>query len=217
MDSYNEIPSDRIELRVLGLSYKEIQQGAYALILAEIDGPHYIPIVVGTAEAQSVAMRLENMTPPRPITHDLFASFAHAFGVRLKEVFISKFEDGIFISELTFVSPDGHEVVLDARTSDAIAIAMRTRSPIFTTPEIVEETGFVMDEPQREPVRERLEELRFGTVDDDVNPSQDEDEEDLEQLSIPELEERLADLIADELYEDAAKISAMIKARKGNG
>ena len=133
MDSNNGFPDSRIQLRVLGLSYKEIQQGAYALILAEVDGPHYIPIVIGTAEAQSVAMRLENIAPPRPITHDLFASFAHAFGVQLKEVFISRFEDGIFISELTFSTEDGREVVLDARTSDAIAIAMRTGSPIYTT------------------------------------------------------------------------------------
>lgn len=200
-------------MRVLGLSYKEIQQGAYALILAEIDGPHYIPIVIGTAEAQSVAMRLENVKPPRPITHDLFASFAHAFGVRLKEVFISRFEDGIFISELVFASEDGHEVTLDARTSDAIAIAMRTGSPIFTTPGIVEETGFVMDEPEREPVRERLEEIRLEpvTAEDDIRTEAEREED----MSIEELEARLADVIADELYEEAARISAIIKAKKG--
>ncbi|MDE5805691.1 MAG: bifunctional nuclease family protein, partial [Paramuribaculum sp.] len=136
----------RIRLRVLGLSYSQIQSGAYALILAQVGGPYRIPVVIGAAEAQSIALRMENVTPPRPMTHDLFVSFAHAFGVKLVEVFIYRFEDGIFSSELTFTDGE-RSVSIDSRTSDAIAIAMRTGAPIFTTPEIIEETGFVMNNP----------------------------------------------------------------------
>ena len=137
--------SEKIRLKVLGISYSQIQSGAYALILAQADGPYRIPVVIGASEAQSIAIRMEGIIPPRPMTHDLFVSFAHAFGVKLKEVFIYKFEDGIFSSELTFTDGE-REVVLDSRTSDAIAIAMRTKSPIFTTRSILDETGFIMEE-----------------------------------------------------------------------
>lgn len=135
----------RIQLNVIGISYSQIQSGAYALILGEVDGPYRIPIVIGGAEAQSIAIRLEKIIPPRPMTHDLFVSFAHAFGVKLDNIFIYKFEDGIFYSELTFT--DGERtVVLDGRTSDAIGIALRAKAPIFTTQEILEDTGFIMEE-----------------------------------------------------------------------
>ena len=116
----------RIKLRVQGLTNSQIQSGAYALILAEEDGVRRIPIIVGTSEAQSIAIALERITPPRPLTHDLFATFAQAFGVRLCEVFIYKFEDGVFYSELLF--EDGiKQIRLDSRTSDAIAIALRVK------------------------------------------------------------------------------------------
>ncbi len=87
---------DRVRLKVMGLSYSQIQAGAYALILAQVGGPYRIPVVIGAAEAQSIALKMESITPPRPMTHDIFVSFAHAFGVKLEEVFIYKFEDGIF-------------------------------------------------------------------------------------------------------------------------
>ncbi|MDE6306034.1 MAG: bifunctional nuclease family protein, partial [Muribaculaceae bacterium] len=115
---------ERIRLEVLGISYSQIQSGAYALILAQTDGPIRIPIVIGAAEAQSIAIRMEGIKPPRPLTHDLFTTFAHAFGVKLLEVYIYRFENGIFSSELTF-SDGERQIVIDSRTSDAIAIAMR--------------------------------------------------------------------------------------------
>ena len=130
-DNPSQYNSERIRLRVLGISYSQIQAGAYALILAQTDGPYRIPVVVGAAEAQSIAIKMEGIIPPRPMTHDLFSSLAQAYGIELKDVFIHKFEDGIFSSELTFENRNGQEVVLDARTSDAIAIAMRTHTPIF--------------------------------------------------------------------------------------
>ena len=136
--------SEKIRLKVLGISYSQIQSGAYTLILAQADGPYRIPVVIGASEAQSIAIRMEGIIPPRPMTHDLFVSFAHAFGVKLKEVFIYKFEDGIFSSELTF-SDGERQIVLDSRTSDAIGIAMRSKAPIYTTREIIDETGFIME------------------------------------------------------------------------
>ena len=136
---------DRVKLYVMGISYSQLHSGAFALLLAQEGGPYRIPVVIGAAEAQSIAIKIEGINPPRPLTHDLFVSFAHAFGVKLKEVFIYKFEDGVFSSELTF-SDGERTIVLDARTSDAIAIAIRTHTPILTTAAILQETGFIIDD-----------------------------------------------------------------------
>lgn len=197
----NEERQNRIRLRVLGISYSQIQAGAYALILAQTDGPYRIPVVVGASEAQSIAIKMEGIIPPRPMTHDLFTSLAHAYGIELKDVFIHKFEDGIFSSELTFEDRDGKEVILDARTSDAIAIAMRTHTPIFTTPEILEETGFIMEIKEENPE---------GTFSENENPSAGEQ---LELKSIDELKLLLQKHIDNEEYEEAAKIKAIISAK----
>lgn len=200
---------DRVKLRVLGLSYSQLQTGAYALLLAEERGPRKIPIVIGGAEAQSIAVRMEGIIPPRPLTHDLFVSFAHAFGVKLLEVFIYRFEDGIFYSELTF-SDGERSIVLDARTSDAIAIAMRTHTPIFTTRAIVNETGFVIGD----------EELSDDKTDNDggepaETPGADYfAEPKLENYAIEELERTLAQLIEDENYEEAAHVSEILNRKK---
>lgn len=187
--------NDKVQLKIMGISYSQLQSGAYALILAEVDGPYRIPVVIGAAEAQSIAIRLEHIVPPRPMTHDLFVSFAHAFGVRLDNVYIYRFEDGIFYSELTFT--DGERtIVIDARTSDAIGIALRTKAPIYTTREIVDETGFIMEEV---------------TIDSNESGEQAETVEDPAE-KLAKLEERLAQCIADELYEEAAKVSEQIAA-----
>lgn len=198
--------NDRIRLKVLGISYSQIQTGAYALILAQADGPIRIPVVIGSTEAQSIALKIEGITPPRPMTHDLFMSFAHAFGVKLTEVFIYKFEDGIFSSELTF-SDGERQVVLDSRTSDAIAIAMRTKAPIYTTRAILDETGFVMEEQQTD------------SDDTATEPAADEDTPDnepkLENYAIEELERTLARHIRNEQYEQAARVSEILKRKRG--
>lgn len=194
----------RIRLKVLGISYSQIQNGAYALILAQANGPYRIPVVIGAAEAQSIAMKMEGLTPPRPMTHDLFVSFAHAFGVKLKEVFIYKFEDGIFSSELTFADDD-RTVTLDSRTSDAIAIAMRTGAPIYTTPEILDETGFVMEVREEESETEAEDEPETG-----------HEEPRLENYAIEELERTLARHIEREEYEQAAKVAEILNRKRGN-
>ena len=202
---------DKIRLRVLGLSYSQVQSGAYALLLSEENGTHKIPVVIGSAEAQSIAIKIEGIVPTRPLTHDLFVSFAHAFGVKLTEVYIYKFEDGIFYSELTF--SDGQRTVqLDARTSDAIAIAMRTHTPIFSTREVINETGFGVKD----------EEL----ADDEPDNSHDSDEDislpgadyfadpKLENYAIEELERPLQQLPEDENYEEAALVNEILQRKK---
>ena len=197
---------DRIKLKVLGLSYNQLQSGAFALLLAQEGGPYRIPIVIGAAEAQSIAIRIEGITPPRPLTHDLFISFAQAFGVRLREVFIYKFEDGIFSSELTFSDGD-RTVVLDARTSDAIAIAMRLGTPVYTTRAILEETGFIIENEQEdEPNHDD-----GPAVEPEPAATQQPKPEN---LALEELAKMLARLIEDENYEEAARISEIIKRKK---
>ena len=196
---------DRIRLKVMGLSYSQIQTGAYALILAQVGGPYRIPVVIGAAEAQSIAIKMESITPPRPMTHDIFVSFAHAFGVKLVEVFIYRFEDGIFSSEMTF-SDGERTITIDSRTSDAIAIAMRTGAPIFTTPEILDETGFEM-------------EIKEEGDSDEVSGIEPMDEDGirepkLENYAIEELEKTLQKLIDNEEYEEAARVAEILKRKR---
>ncbi len=188
--------NDKVKLNVLGITYSQIQQGAYMLVLAEEGGRRRIPIVVGTAEAQSIAIRLENLIPPRPITHDLFVSLAHGYGIVLREVFIYRFEKGIFFSELLFDNGE-REMRIDSRTSDAVAIALRIGAPIFTTSEILQQAGFDMSEIEQR--------------DDDSQPSQVVD---LDMLDRDTLEKRLAEAVAEEAYEEAARIQQIINKRK---
>lgn len=209
--------SERIRLKVLGISYSQIQSGAYALILAQAGGPYRIPVVIGAAEAQSIALRMESITTPRPMTHDLFVSFAHAFGVKLLEVFIYRFEDGIFSSELTF--SDGERTVrIDSRTSDAIAIAMRTGAPIFTTREILDETGFLMeaqnesddDEDEDEEAAEGA--PAFSDEPDETSTAFPAPK--IENYTVEELERTLKRLIEQENYEEAARVNEILKQKK---
>lgn len=189
----------------MGISYSTVQSGANALIMAQVDGPIRIPIVIGNAEAQSIAIKMEGITPTRPLTHDLFVSFTHAFGVTLKEVMIYRFENGVFYSELTFT--DGNrEVKLDSRTSDAIGIALRTGAPIFTTQEILEETGFVMDieTPYSE---DEKEELPQDNPRGNIQPK-------LENYTLEELERTLQEAIDREDYEQAAQVQSIIEKKK---
>lgn len=204
---------DRIRLKVLGISYSQIQSGAYALILAQIGGPYRIPVVIGAAEAQSIALRMESITPPRPMTHDLFVSFAHAFGIKLREVFIYRFEDGIFSSELTF-SDDERTIVIDSRTSDAIAIAMRTGAPIFTTPEILEETGFLLEESSQEDEDEAAAADAPVFVEEEEDIADGEPAPKIENYTVEELQKLLGRLIEQENYEEAARVNEIIKRKQ---
>ena len=213
---------ERIRLKVLGISYSQIQTGAYALILAQVGGPYRIPVVIGAAEAQSIALQMENITPPRPMTHDLFVSFAHAFGVNLIDVYVYRFQDGVFASELTF-SDGERNIKIDSRTSDAIAIAMRTGAPIYTTVEILNETGFLMETPSTSESDgseyDEDEEAAAGApefrADDDNNLEENYPQHPKpENYTIEELERTLARLIELENYEEAARINEILKQKK---
>lgn len=156
----------KIKLKVQGLTGSQVQSGAYALILSEVDGPHRIPIIVGMAEAQSIAMALEHLTPPRPLTHDLFVTFTHSFGILLQEVYIYKFLDGVFYAELVLFDGE-RQVRIDSRTSDAIAIALRLKVDIFTSEEVLDECGLIF---------EKNAESDTDAEDDEEEEDPDEDE-----------------------------------------
>lgn len=213
--------SERVNLYVMGLSVSQLKTGAYALILAEEDGPRRIPLVIGDAEAKSIALVMEGIHPPRPITHDLFVTFAHAFGVRVTKVFIYKFEDGIFYSQITFRDEHGQEVVVDARTSDAVAIAIRTDTPIETTEDIVRRTGFVLAEDVMQRAEADREELDDNRPEADENGPETRSDDsgyhatpNPENFTIEQLELTLADLIRREEYEEAERISQILKQKR---
>jgi len=133
----------RIKLKVLGISYSQTQSGAYALILIEEKGERRIPIIIGGFEAQAIVIKLENLEPPRPLTHDLFKSFADKFNISIIEVMIYKLEEGVFFSKLVCSNGD-KEYSIDSRTSDAVAIALRFGCPIYITEDILEKAGITI-------------------------------------------------------------------------
>ncbi|MDD2438184.1 MAG: bifunctional nuclease family protein [Massilibacteroides sp.] len=190
----------RIKLRVQGLTNSQVQSGAYALVLSEESGVRRIPIIVGTTEAQSIAIALEEITPPRPLTHDLFTHLMQTLDIKLVEVFIYKFVEGVFYSELVINS--GSKLFrIDSRTSDAIAIALRMKSDIYTTETIVRECGVVLEEDaDKKNLSSEEKEQRLA-------PTDLKDEEQMKQwLSVipsEELQERLDEAIASENYEYA--------------
>ena len=189
---------EKIKIKVSGITYSQVKQGAYALVLEQENGPYRIPVVVGVAEAQAIAVKIEDIIPPRPMTHDVMASIAHGFGISLDEVFIYKFDEGIFLSEL-HLSNDERQIVVDSRTSDAIALALRTGAPIYTTREVVEQTGFIIPESaekKRESASDEPRELR------------------LSKLAIEELEKMLGEWVEREEYERAAEIKAVIDEKR---
>jgi hypothetical protein len=139
----------RVKLKVMGISYSQTQSGAYALILIEENGDRRIPIIIGGFEAQAIVIKLENLDPPRPLTHDLFKKFADEFNIAIIEVMIYKLEEGVFFSKL--VCNNGvKEYSIDSRTSDAVAIALRFGCPIFITDEILKKAGITVNSPENE-------------------------------------------------------------------
>src|SRR5688572_24026854 len=137
----------KIKLEIVGLSYSQTQSGAYALVLGETKGKRRLPIIIGGFEAQAIAIELEKMTPSRPLTHDLFRSFAETFSVEVKEVLIYDLIEGIFFAKL-ICENGATEGEIDARTSDAIALAVRFNCPVYTYEFILSQAGIVLDEEQ---------------------------------------------------------------------
>jgi len=184
-----------IEMKVLGITRSEVQPGAYALLLENADSTpdqaRRIPIVVGTAEAQSIAVHMEQVVTSRPLTHDLFVSMFHAFGIELQRVTIYSFQNGVFAAML-HVSNGQVELDIDSRTSDAIAIALRTGAPIYTTAEVMEHTSYEWRrdgeyKPQK-PIR-------------------------LEDLPLEKLERRMQYYVEHEQYEKAARVQKIISQK----
>ena len=199
---------DQIRLNIIGLSYSQTQSGAYALVLEEAEGQRRLPIVIGSAEAQSIAIELENMSPTRPLTHDLMKSMADEFNINLDEVLIYNLVDGVFYSKL--ICNDGTRTVeIDSRTSDAIALAVRFGCPIFTYEFILSSAGFEKREDDEDP---------HGIS--PIMEDEDDEEEEIVQkggpltaLSKSELDEKLQEAIDNENYERASIIRDEINRR----
>lgn len=200
-----------VRLNIKGISYSQTQNGAYALILNEVDGDRKLPIVIGAFEAQSIAIALEKeIRPPRPLTHDLFKNFSDRFDIVVKQVIIHKLVDGVFYSSL-ICERDNIEEIIDARTSDAIALALRFQAPIFTYKNILDKAGiFLKVSPKKEDqedsvlmdelIAEEIETTAFG---DDL----------FKDKTLEELNTLLDEAVTNEDYETAAKIRDEISKR----
>lgn len=201
-----------VKLTIKGISYSQTQNGAYALILNEIDGERKLPIVIGAFEAQSIAIALEKeIKPPRPLTHDLFKSFADRFDIFVKQVIIHKLVDGVFYSSI-ICERDKIEEIIDARTSDAIALALRFHAPIFTYKNILDKAGIYLNSNP----------LEEGTENDDILSDLDEFEQENEvpkgesygHYTIKELHDKLEEAVQNEDYEKAARIRDEISKKE---
>jgi len=193
-----------IRLNIKGISYSQTQSGAYALVLSEVVGNRTLPIIIGAFEAQSIAIALEReIKPPRPLTHDLFKSFAERFGIKVKQVIIHKLVDGVFYSSL-ICERDKIEEIIDTRTSDAIALAIRFNAPIFTYANILDKAGIYLKLKDEEKVGKKKE----ITV---KSPSKTDT---FSKLTLKSLQKKLDQAIANEDYELAARIRDEINKRK---
>ena len=199
-----------VRLNIKGISYSQTQSGAYALVLSEEDGERTLPIIIGAFEAQSIAIALEKeIKPPRPLTHDLFKSFADRFNIIVKQVIIHKLVDGVFYSSL-ICECDKIEEIIDARTSDAIALATRFKAPIFTFENILDKAGIILkikDESKLAESKFKMEDLVANVV-EETETSTFKDE------TLDELLKLLDQAVTNEDYELAAKLRDEISKRE---
>lgn len=192
---------EKIRLDIIGMSYSQSQSGAYALILGERNGTRRLPIIIGGFEAQSIAIELEKIRTPRPLTHDLFKAFADAFAIEITEVVICKFTEGVFHAKL--VCTDGsNEQEVDSRTSDAIALALRFGCPVYTYESIMSAAGIVMEEEQEAGRQEEPE----------TEPGKGTDTP-FSRATAAELREMLQAAIENEEYEKASQIRDELNKR----
>ncbi|WP_237276527.1 bifunctional nuclease family protein [Tenacibaculum ovolyticum] len=198
-----------IKLTIKGISYSQTQSGAYALVLSEMDGVRTLPIIIGSFEAQSIAIALEKeIRPPRPLTHDLFKTFSDRFSIKVTQVIIHKLVDGVFYSSL-ICERDGVEELIDTRTSDAIALAVRFQAPIFTYESILDKAGVYLKMDEELIIEEDLEsdEIEFS-LEDELD-----DNKNYTNTSLEELNEQLNEAVENEDYELAAEIRDEISKR----
>ncbi|MFM9008048.1 MAG: bifunctional nuclease family protein [Bacteroidota bacterium] len=214
---------EKIKLEIIGLSFSQTQTGAYALILGEENGQRRLPIIIGGFEAQAIAVELEHMQPTRPLTHDLVRNFAIEFNISIDEVIVYNLKEGIFFSKLVCSNEAGEVREIDARTSDAIAMAVRFNCPIYTDESILSQAGMILDEN---------EEGEAGESDKPALPESTEEpskskkpariasgrsDADLTALSEEELKNALVRAIDDEDYEAASRFRDELNRRKGPG
>lgn len=199
-----------VQLDIKGISYSQTQSGAYALVLTEIKGSRTLPIIIGAFEAQSIAIALEKeIKPPRPLTHDLFKTFSERFQINVLQVIIHKLVDGVFFSSLV-CERDGSEEIIDARTSDAIALATRFNAPIYTYETILEKAGIFL-KLEAEDIVSDTSELEMDEL---FNDSEDKEVSDpLKRMSLKELHTQLEIAIEQEDYETAAHLRDEISKR----
>lgn len=196
----------KIKLDIVGLSYSQTQSGAYALVLGEVNGRRRLPIIIGGFEAQAIAIEIEKMTPSRPLTHDLFKSFALAYNITIEEVIIYNLVDGIFFAKL--VCNDGKKnVEIDARTSDAIALAVRFECPINTYEFILSTAGIMI---------EGNDFVFLENIDAPTEEKAATAAPNYSALSEEELKEKLRQALTEEAYEKAAKIRDELSKRKSS-
>ncbi len=201
-----------ISLKVKGISYSETQSGAYALILSEKDGNRKLPIIIGGFEAQSIAIAIEDeIKPSRPLTHDLFKNFANKFNIKIKKVIIHKLLDGVFYSSI-ICEKNKIEEVIDSRTSDAIALALRFNAPILTYNSILEKAGFTTSISSNKNIKTPNEnwskEFFSQNIDKNLIPK------DLNKIKTSELKSFLNKMVSKENYEQAARLRDELLKRK---
>jgi hypothetical protein len=193
---------NKIELQIANIQPSGSTSGAYTMVLAETDGLRRLPIVIGGVEAQAIAIELEKMTPSRPLTHDLFRSLSHSFNIEVEEVLIYNLVEGIFFAKL-IATMNGRSAEIDARTSDAVAIAVRFNCPIYCYEFIVEAAGVSGDEETG---------MQLEDTDMDLERIESAPEE---KLSLDELKRQLDIALANEEYEKASQIRDEINKREG--
>jgi len=193
---------EKLRLEIVGLSYSQSQNGAYALILGETEGERRLPIIIGGFEAQAIAIELERMKPSRPLTHDLFKSLAIAYNLNVTEIIIHKFSEGIFYSKL--IITDGNtEKEIDARTSDAVALAIRFNCPIYTFENILSIAGVVISGTEKDTETKKATEI-----------IEEGEENDLNNYTTSDLENILKEAVESEDFEKASQIRDEINKRK---
>ena len=206
-----------VRLKIKGISYSQTQNGAYALILNEVEGDRKLPIVIGAFEAQSIAIALEKeIKPPRPLTHDLFKNVADRFQIEVKQVIIHKWVDGVFYSSI-ISERDGVEEIIDARTSDAIALALRFNAPIFTYKTILDKAGIFLKFSTKEEEEKEDDSIVVDEIlqeGETVEIESGAEAHGYRELSLEELHKELDKAVANEDYEKAAKLRDEISKRK---
>ncbi len=199
---------EKLRLEILGLSSSQSQSGSFALVLGETEGNRRLPIIIGMFEAQAIAIEIEKIIPNRPMTHDLFKSFAHGFDYKVKEIIISDLKEGVFFAKIV-CSNNEKNIEVDARPSDAIAIGLRFDAPIYTHESILAEAGIVLTDETEDDISEIKNELT-STVKREKEASK---EGGMKDLSVDKLNELLKEAIENEDYEEAAKLRDELSRR----